>query len=229
MIRQFRNASPACNGNRRRRRLLPSFVPPSLPYRTKRLTTRNNCVCTRTGCGSNSQTATPWRPLWRSWPLPPRTREPPTRDRSFIETGPWWVAAVRNASTVVFVHPPFRALSIEGHPNPTSVSEAPFGILALRSGVQARAESRGASYIESWVDAADVTTSPPPGGRIVLQPILQQRFDAMPVSPLPVLTMESEVERVFAPIELEFLRTFVTTDEPPQPFTIVGQRPAAAP
>ena len=145
------------------------------------------------------------------------------------ETGPWWVAAVRHASTVAFVHSPFRALSIEGRPNPTSVSEDPFGILALRSGVQVRAEGRGASYIESWVDAAEVTTSPPPGGPIVLQPILQERFDAMPVSPLPVLTMESEVERMFAPIELEFLRTFGTTDEPPQPFTIVGQRPANAP
>lgn len=152
-----------------------------------------------------------------------------TQPRSHRETGPWWVAAVRQASTVVFVHSPFRALSISGRPNPTHVVNDPFGILSLRDYVYARDEARGASYLQVWVDAANVTTTPPPGGPIVLDPILKQQFDAMPVSPLPVLALEAEVERVFEPIEHDFLRTFVTAEDPSRPFTIVGLRPGDEP
>ena len=145
------------------------------------------------------------------------------------ETGPWWVATVRNAATVTFVHPPFRALSIEGHGNPTDVLEDRFGIVSLRDYTYVREEIRGASYLQVWIDAANVTTIPPPGGPIVLQPILKRQFDAMPVHPLPILTMEAEVERVYEPVELEFLRTFVTAVPPQKSFTIVGQRPADEP
>ncbi|MDA1183272.1 MAG: hypothetical protein O2930_01340 [Acidobacteria bacterium] len=158
-----------------------------------------------------------------------RSRTSYTKPISHRETGPWWVAAVRNASALVFVHPPFQALSISGRPNPTSVVNDPFGIAALRDSVQVNNESRGASYGQTWVDAAIITTTPPPGGPIVLQPILQQQFDAMPVSPLPVVAMESEVTRVIEPVEREFLRTFVTADDLSQPFTIVGLRPGEEP
>jgi hypothetical protein len=48
-------------------------------------------------------------------------------------------------------------------------------------------------------------------------------FDAMPVSPLPTVLMEAEVERGYEPAELEFLKTFVTSVPPPQRFTAVGQ------
>ena len=104
-----------------------------------------------------------------------------------------------------------------------------FGIVSLRNYTDVHEESRGASYLQVWIDDANVTTVPPPGGPIVLQPILKQQFDAMPVHPLPVLTMEAKVERVYEPVELDFLRTFVTAVRPQQRFTIVGPRPAGKP
>ena len=47
----------------------------------------------------------------------------------------------------------------------------------------------------------------------------------MPVDPLPVVLMEAQMERVYEPAELEFLKTFVTSEPPTQTFTIVGRRP----
>lgn len=152
-----------------------------------------------------------------------------TQPRSYRETGPWWVAAVRQASMLAFVHPPFRALSVGGTPNPTNVINDPFGILSLRDFLLVHDEADNALYLQAWVDAAEVTTTPPPGGPIVLDPILREQFDAMPVSPLPVVVMESEVERVFEPIERDFMRTFVTTDALSSPFTIVGLRSGEEP
>ena len=134
-----------------------------------------------------------------------------------LDPGPWYVAAERKATTQIFVHPPFRTLSVGGHPNPTNVRENRFSDSRLEEYLTVNdiAVSPGALYRQRWIDDADVFTTPPPGGPIVLEPILKAKFEAMPVGPLPVVLMEAEVERVYEPAELDFLKTFVTSVPPP--------------
>jgi hypothetical protein len=147
-----------------------------------------------------------------------------TQISSHLSSGPWWVADERIASTQAFVHPPFRTLSIGGHPNPTEVFADRFSDFRLLEYLLVSDTVSGPTYRQRWIDA-EVFTTPPPGGPIVLEPILKATFDAMPVSPLPVVLMEAEVERVYEPAELEFLKTFVTSVLPPQRFTAVGRLP----
>ena len=95
--------------------------------------------------------------------------------------------------------------------------------MAILAGVQVVALERATLHLQRWIDFAEVFTTPPPGGPIALRPILKAKFEAMPVSPLPDVPMEAKVERVYEPAELEFLKTFVGSEPPPQTFTIVGQ------
>ena len=150
-----------------------------------------------------------------------------TNPTSFSDPGPWYIAAERKATTTIFVHPPFRTLSIGGHPNPTNVRVNRFSDSRLEEylTVNDTALSPGALYRQRWIDDAEVFTTAPPGGPIVLRQVLTQRLLTMPVGPLPVVLMEAEVERVYEPAELEFLKTFVTSVPPPQRFTTVGRLP----
>ena len=131
------------------------------------------------------------------------------------------------ATTTILVHPPFRTLSVGGHPNPTNVRVNRFSDSRLEEYLTVNdfALFGVALYRQRWIDDAEVFTTPPPGGPIVLEPILKAKFDAMPVGPLPVVLMEAEVERVYEPAELDFLKTFVTSVPPPQRFTTVGRLP----
>ena len=147
-----------------------------------------------------------------------------TQISSYSSPGPWWVRDEQIASTQAFVHPPFRSLSIGGHPNPTEVFADRFSDFRLLEYLIVSDTVSGPTYRQRWIDA-EVFTTPPPGGPIVLEPILKATFDAMPVSPLPIVLMEAEVERVYEPAELEFLKTFVTSVPPPQRFTAVGRLP----
>ena len=192
-------------------------------FRIRAGVNQGNRLVLRVQLVSGDTVATPMAAVGRAGASSANRYTNPTSHR---DPGPWWVAAERNASTLVFVHPPFRTLSIGGHPNPTSIRENRFGIFSLREYFLVHDETRGASYLQRWIDSAEVIATPPPGGPIVLRPILKAKFEAMPVSPLPVVLMEADVERVYEPAELEFLKTFVTSDPPPQTFTIVGRLPA---
>jgi hypothetical protein len=155
------------------------------------------------------------------------TRNYFTNPRSFSDPGPWHIAAERTATTQVFVHPPFRTLAIGGHPNPTDVRVNRFSDSRLQEYLTVNdiALLGGTLYRQRWIDAAEVFTTAPPGGPVVLRQVLTQRLLTMPVSPLPVVLMEAEVERVYEPAELEFLKTFVILVPPPQRFTTVGRLP----
>ena len=148
-----------------------------------------------------------------------------TQISSHVSPGPWWVAAERNASTLAFVHSPFRTRSIGGHPNPTEIHADRFPDSRLQEYLIVSDTVSGPSYRQRWIDAAEVFITPPPGGPIVLEPMLKATFDAMQVSPLPVVLMEVEVERVYEPAEIEFLKTFVTSVLPPHRFTAIGRLP----
>jgi hypothetical protein len=150
-----------------------------------------------------------------------------TNPRSFRDPGPWHIAAERTATATSFVHPPFRTLSIAGHPNPANVRVNRFSDSRLEEylTVSENPFSNGALYRQRWIDDAEVFTIAPPGGPIVLREVLTERLLTMPVGPPPVVLMEAQMERVYEPAELAFLKTFVTSEQPTQTFTIVGRRP----
>ena len=155
------------------------------------------------------------------------TRNHFTNPTSHRDPGPWYIAAERTATTQVFVHPPFRTLTIGDYPNPTNVRFNRFSDSRLQEYLTVNdiAAPSGALYRQRWIDDAEVFTTAPPGGPIVLRQVLTQQLPTMLVRPLPVVLMEAEVERVYEPAELEFLKTFVTTAPPPQRFTTAGQLP----
>ena len=155
------------------------------------------------------------------------TRNYFTDPTSFRDPGPWHIAAERTATAHGFVHPPFRTLSIAGHTSPTNVRVNRFSDSRLEEYLTVNdiALFDFALYRQRWIDDAEVFNMAPPGGPVVLRQVLTERLLTMPVGPLPVVLMEAQMERVYEPAELEFLKTFVTSEPPTQTFTIVGRRP----
>jgi hypothetical protein len=155
------------------------------------------------------------------------TRNYFTNPTSYSDPGPWHIAAERKATAQSFVHPPFRTLSMAGHPDPTNVLVNRFSDIGLQEylTVNDTALLGGTLYRQRWIDDAEVFTTAPPGGPVVLRQVLTDRLLTMPVAPLPAVLMETEVERVYDPAELEFLKAFVTSVSPPHRFTAVGRVP----
>lgn len=143
----------------------------------------------------------------------------------FGSNPPWYVAADRSAHTRVTANPSYRTVSLSGYPNPTHEEMNRFSIEALREHIVVRAIPSETSYSQRWVDEAIIHTTTPPGGPVLLEPILQAEFDALPFGPPPRVPWEAVIERLYDPAELELLKTFVTTVPPPRTFTAVGRLP----
>jgi hypothetical protein len=137
---------------------------------------------------------------------------------------PWYVEAERSAQTRITADPSYRALSISGYPNPTNIVTDRFSDSRLLEYVLVgEMIATETSYLQRWIDYAELFTSLPPGGRVVLQQQLKAKFGPLPFGPPPVVPWEAVVERVYEPAELEFLKTFVTSARPSQTFTLVGR------
>ena len=91
-----------------------------------------------------------------------------TNPRSHLETGPWFVAAERKASTTVLSPLLHRILSIGGYPNPTEVRLDRFSVSRLKEYLTVMDTiSTNVLYREFRVDSAEVITTPPAGGPIL--------------------------------------------------------------
>jgi hypothetical protein len=139
---------------------------------------------------------------------------------------PWIVQASRSAHLRVTVNPSYRALSVSRFPNPTNVVVDRFSLPAFREETTVRTTASEASYFQEWVDYLHVYTTAPPGGPLLLLPTLRAEFDALAFGPPPVVPWEAEMERIYAPGELEMLKMFVTAVPPPQRVTLAGRRRA---
>lgn len=139
---------------------------------------------------------------------------------------PWIVQASRSAHLRATVNPSYRALSVSRFPNPTNVVVDRFSLPAFREETIVRTTASEASYVQEWVDYLHVYTTAPPGGPLLLLPTLRAEFDALAFGPPPVVPWEADMERIYAPGQLEMLKMFVTAVPPPQRVTLAGRRRA---
>lgn len=140
---------------------------------------------------------------------------------------PWHISARRSAVIRVTANTAYRTLSIGGHANPTDVVTDRFSVAQLREHIRVRSIIPSeVMYSQQWVDYAEVFTSAPPGGPVILDGQLEDMFTTLPFGPPPRVPVEAVVERLYDPADLEFLRTFVTMTAPASTFTIVGRRQA---
>lgn len=141
---------------------------------------------------------------------------------------PWYVSATRSASIEVSQLTSYRLVSIAGYPNPTYLSINPYSVPGLAETVEADDTTRGEitiGYLQRWTDHATVYWTAPEGGPVLLQEPLREEFEALSYGPVPRVPIEAVFERSYRPGELEFLRTFVTKEQPTTKLTVVGRRP----
>ena len=138
---------------------------------------------------------------------------------------PWYITARRDARVRVTAAPSYRTLSLSGHPDPTGSAADRYGIEQLRETISVGgAIASETTYFQRWVDYAEVFTSRPAGGPLVLLRQFESQLPTLPYGPPPVVPVEAVMERLGDGAAAEFVRTFVTAAPPPTTFTLVGRR-----